>query len=447
MGAQWGGPRATPLVLSDRSSTASRDPSSITPGAVGPLLLPGTELIGPGRGFGLREEQFLARRRDGQVVALSRLLYAIASMMDGRSAIGIADRVATELGIQLSEEDVRYVTDTKLAPLGLVAYSDGTVSELRRREVMLALRLRVGVLPEGAVNALAGVLAALFAPVVAVTALAGLVASDVWLATSHGTADATRALLRHPALGLALFASVLVSLAFHELGHAAACRYGGARPGRIGVGIYLVWPVFYTDVTDSWRLSRRGRLRCDLGGVYFNALFALGAVVACLLTGYRPLLLIVLTQQVLILDQFLPWARLDGYHVISDLIGVPDLFARIGPVIRCAFGARRGAPAGDLKRSARVAVRAWVATTMLVLLALVSWIALNATSYLQWVWRSLFAQLTAVRHGGDVVIVLSGLIGSLTVLLPVIGLATPYFLTCRRLGKRLAARSVRRRRA
>ena len=44
----------------------------------------------------------------------------------------------------------------------------------------------------------------------------------------------------------------------------------GARPGRIGIGIYLVWPVFYTDVTDSWHLSETGRLRSDLGGVYFN---------------------------------------------------------------------------------------------------------------------------------------------------------------------------------
>jgi putative peptide zinc metalloprotease protein len=41
----------------------------------------------------------------------------------------------------------------------------------------------------------------------------------------------------------------------------------------IGVGIYLVWPSFFTNVTDSYRLSRAGRLRTDLGGVYFNAVF------------------------------------------------------------------------------------------------------------------------------------------------------------------------------
>jgi len=33
---------------------------------------------------------------------------------------------------------------------------------------------------------------------------------------------------------------------------------GGARPGVIGMGIYLIWPAFFTNVTDSYRLSRAG---------------------------------------------------------------------------------------------------------------------------------------------------------------------------------------------
>ena len=44
----------------------------------------------------------------------------------------------------------------------------------------------------------------------------------------------------------------------------------------MGAGLYLVWPAFYTDVTDSYRLGRGGRLRTDLGGLYFNAIVAVG---------------------------------------------------------------------------------------------------------------------------------------------------------------------------
>ena len=45
----------------------------------------------------------------------------------------------------------------------------------------------------------------------------------------------------------------------------------GPRPGAMGAGLYIVWPAFYTDVTDTYRLGRGGRLRTDLGGLYFNA--------------------------------------------------------------------------------------------------------------------------------------------------------------------------------
>ena len=53
----------------------------------------------------------------------------------------------------------------------------------------------------------------------------------------------------------------------------------------MGVGVYLIWPAFYCDVTEAYRLDRRGRLRTDLGGVYFNGLFALMAGAAYFATG------------------------------------------------------------------------------------------------------------------------------------------------------------------
>ena len=31
--------------------------------------------------------------------------------------------------------------------------------------------------------------------------------------------------------------------------------------------------------------------------------------------------------------QLLPFVRMDGYHILSDLVGVPDLFARIKPTL------------------------------------------------------------------------------------------------------------------
>jgi len=72
--------------------------------------------------------------------------------------------------------------------------------------------------------------------------------------------------IHRPVLGLALFAVVILSLAFHECGHAAACRYGGARPGenRPGVMRYLPRSLAVTvtllvlPVAAIWELQATG---------------------------------------------------------------------------------------------------------------------------------------------------------------------------------------------
>src|SRR5262249_20312232 len=136
--------------------------------------------------------------------------------------------------------------------------------------------------------------------------------------------------------GPLLLALALTALAagFHELGHAAALRYGGGRPKGMGVGIYLVYPAFYTDVSDNYRLPRWGRVRTDLGGVLFHLVFVLGIVALYLLTGWE---LVLVAVPLLLLDagrQLLPFIRLDGYWTLADVTGVPDFFSYIGAFVR-----------------------------------------------------------------------------------------------------------------
>ena len=130
-----------------------------------------------------------------------------------------------------------------------------------------------------------------------------------------------------------MFVVTVLSGGFHEFGHAAAARYSGANPGVIGAGIYLVWPAFYTDVTDSYRLGRRGRIRTDLGGLYFNAIVVVLTFVWWYATRWDALLLLVATQVMQMVHQLLPLLRFDGYHVLADLTGVPDLYHRIKPTL------------------------------------------------------------------------------------------------------------------
>ncbi len=69
---------------------------------------------------------------------------------------------------------------------------------------------------------------------------------------------------------LILVITILSSL-IHEFGHASACIRYGVSPGNIGVGLYLNFPLFYTDVTGIWCLSQKHRHVVNLAGIYFQS--------------------------------------------------------------------------------------------------------------------------------------------------------------------------------
>src|SRR5205823_1988721 len=123
------------------------------------------------------------------------------------------------------------------------------------------------------------------------------------------------------------------------------------------------------DVTDAYRLGKAGRLRTDLGGVYFNTIFILATAGAYALTGFEPLLLMIPLQHLEIIHQFLPFIRLDGYYIVSDLTGVPDMFARIKPTLRSLVPwLPTDESVTELRPWVRVAVTVYVLTVVPLLL-------------------------------------------------------------------------------
>ena len=388
-----------------------------------PRLAEGSKLIGQAEGSGLREAPYLLARADGQVLQLSRLLFLVADSCDGRSDTArIAARVSAAFGRRLSAGDIGYLLDQKLAPLGVL---EGTAAP-ERVDPLLGLRFRVGVVPPRAVAAIGRFFSPLLMPPIVAAVVLGLVWVDIWLLVVHGLGASIETVIYEPTLLLALTAAMVLTLAFHECGHAAACRYDGARPGAMGVGIYLIMPAFYTDLTDTYRLGRAGRLRADLGGVYFSAIVALVAAGIYFATAFEPVLLLVVLAQLQILDQFLPWLRLDGYYVVSDLIGVSDPFARIKPVLLSFIPGRPADPrVRELKPWARAALTVWVLSAIPALAVMLVFVVYHAPGMLAMTHDSLLTQVDAVAEGlaagrpGDVLL---GALGVALLSIPVVGL-------------------------
>ena len=433
----------TTTTVSDEPETevlpvADQAPVSESPPTEKPHLARGIDLIGRYEGSGFKEAPYIARRADGQVIQLAPLLYLIAELADGeRTNEEIAAAVSEAIKRGVSADNVRQLVDERLRPLGVIAPVDGAEPELQKADPLLALKLRAALVPEGVVNGITKLFKPLFFPAVIVLVLAGLVAMDVWLFLFHGVAQSLREVLYSPALLMMMLGLVIISAAFHECGHATACAYGGARPGVMGAGLYIVWPAFYTDVTDAYRLGKGGRLRTDLGGVYFNVVFMLAVVGVYGATGYEPLLLIIPFMHFEILHQFLPFIRLDGYYIVSDLTGVPDMFARIRPTLASLLPWKETSDrVTELKSWVRGVVTAYVFIVVPLLLFMFGMMVINAPRIISTAFDSFLSQYHKVQHafdGGSAVTGGIGIVQMAILLLPALALVATFWMLFRRI--------------
>src|SRR4051812_31462012 len=211
-----------------------------------PALAPNVRPPGEMQGSGFADRQWLVER-DGRFIQLTELLYRIAERANGERTTGeIAAGVTDVTEWRVTPDNVRHLIQTKLAPLGIVATAGGSplvsggVGARSESRSPLQVNLRRRLIGPALIEPITRVLQALYAPPVLIPALILIAASQGWLYLVHGADQGLRAAFSAPALLLVVFAIVLVSGVFHELGHAAALRYGGGRVRGIGVGFYLV---------------------------------------------------------------------------------------------------------------------------------------------------------------------------------------------------------------
>jgi len=417
-----------------------------------PAPMPGVQLLGTLRDMGFAEQQWLAQRGE-TFVQLSELLYRVLEQVDGRRSLDeIAARARETTGRPVSANNVRLLIAARLLPLGLVVPVDGipTAGQLADRSP-LAVTLRLGFLRAQWIEPVARLLQIFFWPPVLVPMALLIAAAQGWLYLVHGAAAPLAAVLQRPLLLLGISTFILLSAVFHEFGHAAALRYGGGRARGIGFGVYFIYPAFYTDCTDSYRLGRWGRLRTDLGGVYFDLIVALGLMLAYLATRQELLLAAVVLLDLEIVDQFNPVMRFDGYWALADLVGVADFYVLIGPVLHslrpalmravpllrqsstpdgvtpatvAAGGVMPGARAPELNGWVKVVFLAYTVVAVPILFIVLGALLVNAPSligfYLDALADQIAATIAAVHDGTRLAMILDGAQAALLLLTAVL---------------------------
>jgi putative peptide zinc metalloprotease protein len=276
-----------------------------------------------------RDAAYLMSSPGGKLVRLSETAHALLSLH--RSGWP-AERIATKLAADL---DARIDVGAVNEALAVIEERLAQIDETRAKDgFLLSLRL----IPPGVVRLLARPLVPLFRPAIAV--VFGLLCAAIVGASlfSLGTPALT------PDTVWTGYALSLASLLLHELGHAAACMRFGARPSHIGFTIYFVYPAFFSDVTDAWRLSRRQRLLVDAGGMYVQLVVGVVFLAIYSITHTPAVLAAVWMIGGTCVVSLNPLFKFDGYWIVSDLLGVTNLSQQRRRTLRHCWERLRGRP-------------------------------------------------------------------------------------------------------
>jgi putative peptide zinc metalloprotease protein len=190
----------------------------------------------------------------------------------------------------------------------------------------------------------------------------------------------------------AAYGLFLASLVAHEIGHASACARFGARPSEIGIALYVIYPVFYSNVSAAWTLRRWQRVVVDLGGVYFQLVVGAIYVAAYARTGWEPLR--VATWLILGSCGFSlnPLLKFDGYWVVADALGVTNLSRQPARIVAHLAARLRRRPAPALP---------W---TPLVTVLLAIYAALSIGFWIWFIWQVAPAMPRYAIHGVEVLV-------------------------------------------
>lgn len=134
--------------------------------------------------------------------------------------------------------------------------------------------------------------------------------------------------------------ALTVSKSLHELGHAFTATRFRVRVAHMGVAFLVMWPVLYTDTSESWKLTRRKqRLAIASAGIITELALAGFATLAWALTepGDMRQALFFLASTAWLISLGLnisPFMRFDGYFILSDLLDFHNLHERSSALAR-----------------------------------------------------------------------------------------------------------------
>ena len=171
------------------------------------------------------------------------------------------------------------------------------------------------------------------APAFAFSVLCIITATGILWANRAEVADGLGNALRWET-AVVVWLTVMVVTTLHEFAHGLTCKHFGGEVHEMGVLMMFFIPCLYCNVSDAWLIPERSRrLWITFAGGYFELfLWSLSVLVWRVTlpgTHVNFLAFVVLSAcGVQTLFNFNPLLKLDGYYLLSDWWGIPNLQQR-----------------------------------------------------------------------------------------------------------------------
>lgn len=257
---------------------------------------------------------------------ISEGIYQIIKLIDGKKTLSdIASEYSAAQNKTYSTKDIYAIIHSFLVPYGIL---ENTNSDENDQTINSYFYFQYPIIRKNLVQAISNVYKFLYSPKILIFFIlfsCGFFLYFYSFVFQVANFTIYNISFQDAVLTLIIFGILAI---FHEFGHASACAYYGASPGEIGIGLYLRYPVLYSDVTNAWRLPRTQRAMVDFGGIYFQLIVIPVLFIFYLTTSSNVFLYAIFLNYGSALMNLNPIFRFDGYWLFSDITGVPNLRKR-----------------------------------------------------------------------------------------------------------------------
>ena len=140
-----------------------------------------------------------------------------------------------------------------------------------------------------------------------------------------------------------LWLTLSATKVIHEFGHGLTCKHNGSECHEMGVMLLVFSPTLYCDVTDSWMLRDKWqRIWIAAAGMIIEVVLSAIAIFVWWFTtpgllNHLCLNVFFVTTITTVIFNANPLLRYDGYYMLSDWLGIPNLRDKAARQLRETF--------------------------------------------------------------------------------------------------------------